>query len=92
MGIQKLEIPPNKLFGVLDMQSTDNSVNLTIIHLIQYLNIKQDGFKDLILSNGTVKPNIIILRNGRNIEFQNGINTEITDTDTIAFFPPVGGG
>ena len=36
--------------------------------------------------------NMIIMVNGRHIEFLNGLDTVLKDGDEIAFFPPAAGG
>jgi sulfur-carrier protein len=41
---------------------------------------------------GRVHPTITILKNGRNIVFLDGLETELQDGDKIALFPPVTGG
>ncbi len=39
-----------------------------------------------------IRPNVTILKNGRNIHFLEGIQTELKEGDTIAIFPPGVGG
>lgn len=43
-------------------------------------------------SNNELRPNIIILVNGKNARFIKGIDTEINEGDVIDIFPPVAGG
>ena len=43
-------------------------------------------------ADGRVHPTITILKNGRNIVFLDGLETELRDGDKIALFPPVTGG
>lgn len=43
-------------------------------------------------NNGNLQPNIIVVRNGRNIRFENELDTRLDGGDTIAIFPPVAGG
>lgn len=43
-------------------------------------------------ASGNVKPYIIILKNGRNIESLQHLDTIITADDVISVFPPVAGG
>jgi molybdopterin synthase sulfur carrier subunit len=35
---------------------------------------------------------VTILLNGRSVEYLKGLATAVTDADTLALFPPVGGG
>jgi sulfur-carrier protein len=41
---------------------------------------------------GAVKPYVLILKNGRNIDSLKNLDTEITEGDVISVFPPVAGG
>lgn len=40
----------------------------------------------------TLRPLVHILINGKNIQFMNGLETEIQENDSFALFPPVAGG
>jgi len=40
----------------------------------------------------TVRKDVTILRNGRNINFLNGLETQLRAEDKLAIFPPVAGG
>ena len=42
--------------------------------------------------SGQLRPGVNVLKNGRNIKFLDGIETEVKEGDTIAIFPPVYGG
>ena len=42
--------------------------------------------------SGQLRPGVNVLKNGRNIKFLDGIETEVEEGDTIAIFPPVYGG
>lgn len=46
----------------------------------------------LLDSSGTLITGAIILVNGQNIHHLRGLETELTDKDEIALFPPGGGG
>ena len=45
---------------------------------------------NLLLKNKT--PGLLIMVNGRNISFLNGLETKIKENDKIAIFPPGAGG
>ena len=42
--------------------------------------------------SGELRPNINILKNGRNIHFLGGLQAELEDGDSIAIFPAIAGG
>ncbi|MFP4490421.1 MAG: MoaD family protein [Spirochaetaceae bacterium] len=46
----------------------------------------------LLDSTGTLMSGAIILVNGQNIHHLHGLETELSDKDEIALFPPGGGG
>lgn len=41
---------------------------------------------------GTITPIYKVFLNGRDIEYLDSLDTKLKDQDTIAIFPPVGGG
>ena len=47
---------------------------------------------EILDANGNLQRRIQIMVNGRNIIYLNGMDTAISPDDSIAIFPPVGGG
>lgn len=43
-------------------------------------------------SGREVKSGVTVMVNGRNVRFLDGLDTELSNGDTVAIFPPVGGG
>lgn len=43
-------------------------------------------------SDGSLTGLVTVLLNGRSIEYLAGMDTPVTDGDTLSLFPPVGGG
>lgn len=42
--------------------------------------------------NRDLRPDIIVLVNGRNVRFLDGLRTPLKEEDEVAIFPPVAGG
>lgn len=46
----------------------------------------------LLASDGTLHPDMIVLLNGRHIEFLQGEETLLKEEDVVSFFPRIAGG
>jgi molybdopterin synthase sulfur carrier subunit len=47
---------------------------------------------DILDEEGSIKPQLSILKNGREVIHMEGIETTLEDGDTLSVFPPVAGG
>ena len=64
----------------------------TIGDVLTDLESEFDGLDGQLLDDGDVRPQINVLRNGREVAQESGTATAVEDGDTIAVFPPVAGG
>ena len=65
----------------------------TVEDIIQMLSSKYgDSFNKLMFSDGSLRGNVIILINGQNIIFKNGVKEKLGKGDLLDIFPPVAGG
>ena len=61
----------------------------------ELLNLLCDSYErrqGIFYRSNKIRSDVTILKNGRNIHFLDGIQTELEEGDTIAIFPPVYGG
>jgi molybdopterin synthase sulfur carrier subunit len=45
-----------------------------------------------IFDNGNLRPYVIILKNGRHIQYLGGLETALEEDDKVSIFPPIAGG
>ncbi|ESS05691.1 MAG: MoaD family protein, archaeal [uncultured archaeon A07HB70] len=64
----------------------------TVGDLLEGLEHDYDGLSGELLVDGDLRPQINVLRNGREVLHQQGVDTPVDDGDTVAVFPPVAGG
>ncbi|WXG39860.1 MAG: ubiquitin-like small modifier protein 1 [Candidatus Freyarchaeum deiterrae] len=60
--------------------------------LNKLVEIYGDPFREAIFDDGKIRKFIKILHNGRDIDFEQGLETKLESEDVVAIFPPVGGG
>jgi MoaD family protein len=79
---------------VMDAQSRmEFPKGATIRMLLSELTGRYEGLGELMFAApDTLRDFVNILRNGRNIHFLAGLDTQLDDGDVIALFPPVAGG
>jgi molybdopterin synthase sulfur carrier subunit len=64
----------------------------TIGEVLGSLQDEYDGLRGELLVDGNVPPQVNVLRNGRDVQYQAGIETVVEDGDRVSVFPPVAGG
>ncbi|ARS89489.1 ubiquitin-like small modifier protein 1 [Natrarchaeobaculum aegyptiacum] len=56
------------------------------------LEAEYDELEERLLEDGTLRPQLSVLKNGRDVIHQEGAATPLEDGDTLSVFPPVAGG
>ncbi|GAB7018566.1 ubiquitin-like small modifier protein 1 [Halostagnicola sp. A-GB9-2] len=51
-----------------------------------------DGLEEQLLENGSIRPQLSVLKNGRDVVHMEGPETPLEDGDRLSVFPPVAGG
>ncbi|MDD3622631.1 MAG: MoaD/ThiS family protein [Methanofollis sp.] len=71
----------------------DVAEGTTVASLLDLLIKERPPLRDEMFKEpGVLQDHVNILRNGRNIHFENGLETSLSDNDVLSLFPPVGGG
>ena len=64
----------------------------TVGEVLVSLEDDYEGLAGQLIEDGDLRPQINVLLNGREVLHMEGIDTELSDDDTLAVFPPVAGG
>lgn len=80
-----------KIFGEKSTQVTQTSP-LTVKRLLKVVCSSRERHEKIFDDSGQLRSDVTIFRNGRNIVFLEGLDTELNNGDKIALFPPVTGG
>ena len=85
-----------KLFGNLQRKTGTTAVTAsgsTVQEVLQTLFVSYPELETAVLDNShQPKPHVRIMINGHDSEFKEGLETAVTEQDTIAIFPPIAGG
>jgi len=67
--------------------------NATVMDLIKTIDkAVSPNFSSVILDDGKLKDQYVVLINGRSIDFLSGLGTRLNNGDEVTFLPPAGGG
>lgn len=64
----------------------------TVGDVLADLETEFDGLEGRLLENGEIRPQLSILKNGRDVTHAQGPDTPLEPGDTVSLFPPVAGG
>ena len=84
-----------KLFGNLRRHAADPQFEMSagnVRQLLLALCAGNAALCEALFEDEQLRPFIKITVNGRDIQLENGLDTAVTDEDTIAIFPPIAGG
>lgn len=64
----------------------------TVGAVLAALESEFEGLRGGLLEDGDLRPQINVLQNGREVLHKEGVDTVLSDGDTLSIFPPVAGG
>ncbi len=97
-GIIRLMQVLVKLFGEFREAAGRSSAPLeltagsTVARALEELGRRMPQLQELVFDGGRLRDHIHVFVNGRNVATSGGLDEELSDGDTLTFFPPVGGG
>ena len=64
----------------------------TVGVVLENLETEFEGLEGQLLEDGEIRPQLSVLRNGRDVVHAEGVDTPLEDGDVLSVFPPVAGG
>ncbi|MBZ6494395.1 ubiquitin-like small modifier protein 1 [Natrinema longum] len=64
----------------------------TVGDVLTALESDYEGLEGRLLEDGTIRPQLSVLKNGRNVVHMAGAETRLDAGDVVSVFPPVAGG
>jgi len=75
-----------------DKQSLELPDGATVDEALRKLAEDAPALAEHMFADGRLRDHLHVFVNGRNVGTTGGLETKLSDGDTLAFFPPVGGG
>jgi MoaD family protein len=90
-----VEVATIKFFGNLRAvsgTSTSEVSGKNVGDLLQALCEENKALREAIFDGATLRPFVRVMLNGQDIELAQGLDTQVSDSSSIAIFPPIAGG
>lgn len=78
--------------GEKERTRTYDGDGTTVGTVLADLEAEYEGLAGELLDEGVVRDQLSVLKNGQDVVHMAGVDTELTDGDTLSVFPPVAGG
>lgn len=83
---------PTILRTYTDGQKAIEGVGATLDELFKNLDTRHAGIRDRIVEDGKLRRFVNVYLNDEDVRFLDGINTKLTDGDSVTILPAVAGG
>ncbi|USZ70381.1 ubiquitin-like small modifier protein 1 [Natronosalvus halobius] len=64
----------------------------TVGDVLAALEAEYEGLEGELLQDGAIRPQLSVLKNGRDVVHMAGVDTDLEEGDRLSVFPPVAGG
>lgn len=64
----------------------------TVGDVLSMLEAEYEGLEGQLLEDGAIRPQLSVLKNGRDVIHMEGVETPLEPEDRVSVFPPVAGG
>jgi len=78
--------------GEKERTRTYDGGRTTVGTVLADLEGEYEGLAGELLDDGAVRDQLSVLKNGQDVVHIDGVDTELTEGDTLSVFPPVAGG
>lgn len=78
--------------GQKELSKTYDGDSVTVGTVLGDLEAEYEGLAGRLVDDGTLRAQLSILKNGRDVVHMQGVDTELEDGDALSIFPPVAGG
>ncbi|THE66085.1 MoaD/ThiS family protein [Salinadaptatus halalkaliphilus] len=73
-------------------RSHDAPAGATVGDVLATLEGEYEDLEGQLLEDGAIRPQLSVLKNGRDVVHADGPDTDLEDGDVVSVFPPVAGG
>ena len=90
-----VEVATVKLFGNLRVVAGTSASEVSgenVGDLLQALCNENEALREAIFDGAMLRPFVRVMLDGQDIELAQGLNTQVSDSSSIAIFPPIAGG